>query len=219
MLQLEVDAARGDQRRGPGGRRRGRCVRTRAPVAAMATPCGSCAWTMAGLQVAHDAREAPGGRQIELRARRQRDQVGPLRGAPPQLAVRVRRRAPCDARARAARARSAAPGSARRARSGRCRCAGSAQQGARRAQARSSSVSSSCVRIARCDRLQLPQLRVLQEHVPRVHRRDDQPGAARRGCRRAGGSCAGTRAADARADRAPSRVRPRAAMSSAASDV
>ena len=63
------------------------CVLIDSASAAIATPCGSWAWTMSGRSCLSDARQPPRGGEIHLRARRQRNEVEPLFGAPPQLAA------------------------------------------------------------------------------------------------------------------------------------
>ncbi len=59
-------------------------------VAAMATACGSCAWIDVGRVLPEHARQPPGRGQVDLVARRQRDQVEPLGHALEQLALGVR---------------------------------------------------------------------------------------------------------------------------------
>ena len=65
---------------------------------AIATPCGSCAWITSGCSRLMTRENFHAADEVHLGARRDRDQVEPLRGAPAQLAVRVRdqRRAVAD---------------------------------------------------------------------------------------------------------------------------
>ena len=97
-FEMKIDAARRDERRRAAA---GRLVDA-APIDrasdAIATPCGSCAWMTSGPSRSNDPRQPPRRRQIHLGARRDRDQVETFRGAPAQLAVRVRdeRRAVAD---------------------------------------------------------------------------------------------------------------------------
>ncbi len=95
-LEVEVDAARRDQRRRRSalGRRRSERQRQRRHRHAVRI----VRVDDVGLQPLDDPRELPRRRQVHLGPRRDRNQVEPLRGAPAQLAVRVRdqRRAVAD---------------------------------------------------------------------------------------------------------------------------
>ena len=110
------------------------------------------------------ARQPPRRRQIHLGPRRDRDQLEPFGGAPPQLAVRMRdqRRAMAD-RAQAV--------------DGQQHLVLAAAPGPRGVDVKREHYGARCgVRGARL--LQLPELRELQEHVVGVHRRDDEAGHA-----------------------------------------
>ena len=205
LLEVEVDAPRGDERR-LRRRRRDRQRERRHRDAVRIVRVDDV-----GPELLDDARQPPGRGEVHLGARRERDQLEPFRRALPQLAVRVRdERRPLADRAQAV-APSTAPGSGRRARSAPCRCGGRTW---RRTRARAARASRAAVTA-----LQLPELRELQEHVVRVHRRDDEPGRAVANAARAAGSCAGTPPAGGRSRSSSPARRPRSCICRAASVV
>ena len=59
-------------------------------IAAIATPCGSWAWTTSGRSCLSEAGQPPRGGEVHLGARRQREEVQSLLGAAAQLSARVR---------------------------------------------------------------------------------------------------------------------------------
>ena len=160
-LEVEVDAARRDQRAASLG-----CVLIDSASAAIATPCGSCAWTMSGCSclMTRDRRQAAPRVHLGLGAsgRRSSPSAARRRSSPSACATSI---GAVPERAQA-RARSRAPGSVRPARCAPCRC------GARTSASRVGSRPRRSARLRgrRLAVLQLPELRELQEDVVRIQR-------------------------------------------------
>ena len=142
--------------------------------AAIATPCGSCAWTTSGVELLDDARQPPRGRQVHFASRGASGiELEPFGGALAQLAVRVgdehrpvaERPQPVHGQQHLVLA--AAPGPR-----------GVDVQREHQAEVRRSRRHRA---VAACSSASFGEL---QEHVIRVQRRDDEAGARRRGCRR-----------------------------------
>ena len=141
----------------------------RSAMAASATAIGSCAWTTSGCTSREHLAELPGRVDVELAARAEADEPQPLLRAPFQLAGLVRDEHRRRAQLREPGDELAAPGSGRPARSPPCRCGRD-----RHGHDDAGVVSRTELRRAR----RRPELRELQEHVVRVHRRDDEAGSA-----------------------------------------
>ena len=83
LLQMKVDAARGDEVRTRSG-----ALNERARPA-IDTACGSCACTNR-FGLADDPRQLPGRRQVDFVAGCESDEIGPFGGAAIELAFAVR---------------------------------------------------------------------------------------------------------------------------------